>query len=148
MEYFGNKEILKLDKTAFLCSQRCPANVILKSYDWAKSQREEGVCVACGNHSQIEKDVFNILLKGEQPLILILARGMNSLWDPEINKALADNRLLILSPFEQGVKRITRATARVRNRFLIDLCDHIVVAYTTQGGQLDLLLTGHQCKHL
>jgi len=36
MEIWGNKEILKLNKTAFLCSQKCPAEVVLKSYDWAK----------------------------------------------------------------------------------------------------------------
>ena len=28
----GNKEILNLHKTAFLCSRKVPANIILKSY--------------------------------------------------------------------------------------------------------------------
>jgi hypothetical protein len=89
METWGNSDILKLEKIAFLCSQKCPADVVLKSYDWAKAQREAGHCIVCGNHSQIEKDVFDILFKGRQPLILVLARKMKSRWEPEIEKAVA-----------------------------------------------------------
>ena len=76
MKFIGNKDILNLEKTAFLCSRKVPAEIILKSCDWAKRQRENGNCIVCGNHSQTEKDVFEILLKGKQPLILVLARSM------------------------------------------------------------------------
>jgi hypothetical protein len=36
MEYLGNTDLLKLPKTAFLCSQKCPAEVVLTSggFDW------------------------------------------------------------------------------------------------------------------
>ncbi len=64
MIYHGNQDILKNYKVGFLCSRRCPAEVVLKSYDWAREQRENGITVVCGNHSQIEKDIFEILLKG------------------------------------------------------------------------------------
>ncbi|MDA3887170.1 MAG: hypothetical protein PF638_16405 [Candidatus Delongbacteria bacterium] len=50
LTYYGNKTILKLQKTAFLCSQTVPANIVLKSYEWAVKQREEGNCIVCGNH--------------------------------------------------------------------------------------------------
>jgi len=59
INYMGNKEILKSHKIAFLCSRKCPADVILKSYDWAIEQREKGVCVISGFHSKIEKDVLH-----------------------------------------------------------------------------------------
>jgi|GEM_PF-3012202 len=49
METWGNTGILKLKKTAFLCSQKCPADIMLKSFDWAKEQRETGNCIVCGN---------------------------------------------------------------------------------------------------
>jgi len=55
MEYIGNKDILKRDKTAFLCSQRCPAGIVLKSYDWAKRQREDRACIVCGNQTHHAK---------------------------------------------------------------------------------------------
>ena len=140
MEQRGNIKILELNKTAFFCSQKCPAEVVLKSYDWAKEQREKGKCIVCGNHSQIEKDVFDILLKGEQPLILVLARGLKTRWEPEIVKDVNKNRLLIISPFEKETKRITRQTAEMRNKHIIEISNKIIVAYKTPTGQLDKLL--------
>ncbi len=140
MEYWGNKDILTLSKTVFLCSQRCPAEVVLKSFDWAREQREEGNCIICGNHSQIEKDVFEILLKGKQPLILFLARGMKSRWELQIEKAVKDNRLLVISPFDKDIKRITRKTAEKRNEKMIDMSDKVAAGFITPNGQLDKLL--------
>lgn len=144
MEYLGNTDLLKLPKTAFLCSQKCPAEVVLKSYNWAKRQREEGNCIVCGNHSQIEKDVFEILLKGKQPLILVLARGMITQIDTKLQEALAENRLLIISLFKREVKRVTRETAAIRNKKIIEISDLIVVSYKTPSGQLDSLLNGNK----
>ncbi len=140
MNFIGNKEILKLEKTAFLCSRKVPAGIILKSYDWAKEQREKGFCIVCGNHSQIEKDVFEILLRGKQPLILVLARGMKTRFEPPVKKAAAENRLLIISPFEKEVTRITRETAEIRNKYIIEISDKITIAYKMPNGQLDSLL--------
>ena len=144
MNFTGNKNILNFEKTAFLCSRKIPAEVVLKSYDWAKEQKEKGICVVCGNHSQIEKDVFDILLKGTQPLILVLARSMKKHWEPKIKKAIEQERLLVISPFNESTKHITRETARIRNKYIIDISDHIVVAFKTPGGQLDELLKGKE----
>ena len=140
MNFIGNKEILKLKKTAFLCSKKVPAGIVLKSNDWAKEQREKDVCIVCGNHSQIEKDVFEILLRGKQPLILVLARGMKTRFEPPVKKAAAENRLLIISPFEKEVTRITRETAEIRNKYIIEISDKITIAYKMPNGQLDSLL--------
>ena len=72
----GNIELLKQPKTAFLCSRKVPVSAVLKYYDWAIEQREKGNCVVSGFHSQLEKDVFHYLLKGKQPIIIVLARGV------------------------------------------------------------------------
>jgi hypothetical protein len=37
----GNIDPLKQPKTAFLCSRKVPASVVLKCYDWAIEQREK-----------------------------------------------------------------------------------------------------------
>lgn len=148
MKTWGNKEILKLNKTAFLCSQKCPAEIVLKSYDWAKEQREKENCIICGNHSQIEKDVFEILLRGNQPLILALARSMKKRWEPEIEKAVNENRLLVVSPFENVVKRVTRETAELRNKKIIEISDTIMVGYKSKNGQLDNLLKQREYEQL
>lgn len=142
MKTWGNKEILDQNKIAFLCSRRVPAMTVLKSYDWAKEQREKGQCIVCGIHSQIEKDVFEILLRGKQPLVVVLARGMKKRWQPEVIKAVEENRLLVVSPFEDKVKRVTRITAKKKNETIIELGNSIVVGYATEGGQLEELLKG------
>ena len=137
MEYFGNKESMKLEKNAFLCSQRCPADVVLKSYDWAKAQREADNCIVCGNHSQIEKDVFDILLNGKQALILVLARGMKTRWSHKILTAIRKNRLVIISPFDKNTKLVTHDTAEKRNRVIIEISERIKIGYKTTNGQLN-----------
>ena len=140
MEYLGNKEILALHKTAFLCSQKVPAEKVLKSYDWAKEQRELGNCIVCGNQSQIEKDVVEILLKGKQPVIIIIARNIKKRWQATIEKALHENRLLIISPFSDKTQRISRKTAEIRNAEILKLSNQITIAHATPNGQLAKLL--------
>jgi predicted Rossmann fold nucleotide-binding protein DprA/Smf involved in DNA uptake len=140
MEYLGNLDLLKLHKTAFLCSQKCPADVVLKSYSWAKEQRSAGNCIVCGNHSQIEKDVFDILLRGNQPLIMVLPRGLKSLWSEDILKAIQSRRLLVVTPFKENVKHVTCATSKKCNETILSLADRVVVGYANCGGQLEKAL--------
>ena len=140
MNYCGNKSILKHHKTAFLCSRKCPASVVLKCYDWAKEQRKRSNCIVCGNHSQIEKDVFEILLKGDQPLILVLARNMMKRWPDNIKQAIRHQRLLVISLFDNNVNRVTRQTALKRNKKMMEIADDIVVGHIQKDGQLDLIL--------
>ncbi|ODS30104.1 MAG: hypothetical protein SCARUB_04788 [Candidatus Scalindua rubra] len=132
----GNIDLINCKKTAFLCSQQCPADIVLKSYDWAIEQRDKGNCVISGFHSKIEKDVFHFLLKGKQPIILALARGLKKRYEPQIQKAINGNRLLIISPFGESVKRITKETAIKRNEMMAKVADEIFVAYASQNGKL------------
>lgn len=138
----GNSELLKLHKTAFLCSRKVPASVVLKCYDWAIAQREAGNCVISGFHSQIEKDVLHYLLKGEQPIILVLARGLKKKVELEFEQPLNDGRMLIISPFESSVTRASEVTAATRNKLMIELGDELYIGYASAEGSLDKLLTG------
>jgi hypothetical protein len=97
----GNKNILKLHKTSFLCSRDIPASIVLKCYDWAVEERDKGTCVISGFHSRIEKDVFHYLLAGTQPVIMALARGIKKRIEPELKKEIDKGRLLIVTPFEK-----------------------------------------------
>ncbi len=136
----GNIALLNLPKIAFLCSRKIPASVVLKCYDWAIEQRESGACVISGFHSQIEKDVLHYLLKGKQPIILVLARGLKEKIEPEFEKPMEEGRLLIITPFDKTVKRVTELTAETRNKLMTDLSDKITVGYSSTGGQLEKLL--------
>lgn len=140
---YANSEILKHHKTAFLCSRACPAHIVLKASDWATEQREKGNCIISGFHSQIEKDVFHYLLKGDQPIILALARGMKKRIEPEIQKALEDDHLLIISPFDEALKRITTQSSQIRNELMAEIADEIFVAHASQGGNVEKPI--HKC---
>ncbi len=135
-EYFGNLSILEQPKTAFLCSRRVPADAVMKCYDWAIQMREAGRCVISGFHSPLEQDVLHFLLKGKQPVIMALARGLKRTWEPDIQKAIEEDRLLIISPFDEVVKRASADTAAIRNDLMIRLADHVVVGYAAPEGML------------
>lgn len=133
----GNYKILELQKTAFLCSRKIPASAVLKCYDWAIAEREAGNCVISGFHSQLEKDVLHYLLKGKQPIIVALARGLKQKIEPELQKAFDEERLLFITAFEKEVIRVTEKTAAVRNKMMIEIADSITVGYASVGGNLE-----------
>ncbi len=139
-QLIGNEALLELKKSAFLCSRSIPATVVLKCYDWAIAQREAGHCIISGFHSQLEKDVLHFLLKGNQPIIIALARGLKVKIEPELIKPMAQGRILIISPFDVQVKRVTEQTAEIRNAMMIQLADEVTVGYASAGGKLENLL--------
>ena len=146
MEYLGNKEILKNYKVGILCSRKVPADIILKTYDWAIEQRDKGVCIISGFHSKIEKDVFEILTKGKQPMILVLARCMKKRRDEKILKALETNKLLIISPVNSAIKRVTKETSLIRNKYILLKSDKIFIPYTSPSGMLTQIIKPFQDK--
>ena len=139
-EHIGNDALLKHSKTAFLCSRKVPASVVLKCYDWAIKQREAGKCVISGFHSQLEKDVFHYLLKGSQPIIVALARGLKKKIEPELQEAIDRGRLLIITPFDEKVMRVTEESSKIRNKLMIDLANEVVVGFASESGKLSELL--------
>jgi len=140
MEHLGNKEILNCYKIGFLCSRKVPSTIILKTYDWAIAQRDAGKCVISSFHSKIEKDVLHYLLKGTQPIIMVLARGPYSQIPVLFEKEIENGRLLIISPFSPSVKRTSEREAFVRNEIIIEISDELFVPFTFPGGQLEKLL--------
>ena len=137
LHFLGNRDILKLHKTAFLCSRKYPACIVLKSYDWAVRQRDEGRCVISGFHSTIEKDTFGYLIKGTQPVILVLARGLKKRWSKEVLDAIENERLLVVTPFDVAVKRVVRETAIKRNELMVQLAEEVLIAYASPKGNLE-----------
>lgn len=136
----GNRRIWDLHKTAFLCSRSVPAAQVLKCYDWAIAMREAGTCVMLGAHSQLEKDVLLYLLKGKQPVVVVLARGMKRHHDPVLHDAIALGRLLLVAPFEASVTRVTAKTAGARNRFMLEHAAEVVIGHAASDGTVQHVL--------
>ena len=115
----GNIDILNRKLLGFFCSVKCPGDIILKTYDLARSFRDAGIPLISGFHSPIEKDVFDLLLSGSQPLVVCPARNIENMRIPNAWKeAINNGRLLVLSPFEKKHKRITASLSEQRNRIV------------------------------
>ena len=52
---------------------------------------------------------------------------------------MEQGRLLIITPFDKKVIRVTEKTAQVRNKMMIELADSITVGYASKGGSLEIL---------
>jgi predicted Rossmann fold nucleotide-binding protein DprA/Smf involved in DNA uptake len=136
----GNLALLSVRKTALFCSAHSPGHTILAAYDQAARWRDAGRCVISGFHSPVEKECLRILLRGRQPIIVCLARGLGGMRLPaEWKKPLAENRLLILSQFPAAARRVTKNLAMLRNRLVVALADDAVFAHISPGGHLDEL---------
>ena len=140
----GNRDLLELPKTAFLCSRDIPASAVLKCYDWAIEQREKGNCIISGFQSRIEKDVLHYLLQGQQPIIIALARGLKKHLEPQLQSAYMSSRLLIVSIFPESIIRPTVETSEKRNRMMIETADETVLGYVNPKGTLAQLMAEYE----
>ena len=134
LDYLGNRNLLKLPKTAFLASNTISSETVLRCYDWATEMRHQGWCVVSGFSSKLEKDVLHFLLKGNQPIIVVLARQMYKAVPMDLKEALEQNRLLIISTSK--AVRQSRATALARNRYVCEMADEIMLVGAAEGNSL------------
>ena len=144
VEYLGNKELLKLKKTAFLASSTISSETVLRCYDWATEVRSRGECVVSGFSSKLEQDVLHFLLKGTQPIILVLARKMYKVLPEELKEPLSQNRLLIISI--SSAVRQSKATALTRNKYICEIADKIRFVGVTERSSLYYLKVEYEGK--
>ena len=144
LEQLGNKDLLQLPKTAFLASNTFSSEVVLKCYDWATEMRRQGRCVISGFSSKLEKDVLHFLLKGEQPIIMVLARQMYKVVPADLKEALEQKRLLIIST--SNAARQSRATALARNKYVCEMAEQIVLVGTDASLGLRTLAEAFRAK--
>jgi len=134
VEYLGNRELLQLRKTAFLASSTISSETVLQVYDWATEMRNRGECVVSGFSSKLEQDVLHFLLKGSQPIIVVLARRMYRNIPDGLKEPLAQNRLLIISV--SNAVRQSKVTAMARNKYVCEMADNICFVGVTEQSSL------------
>jgi predicted Rossmann fold nucleotide-binding protein DprA/Smf involved in DNA uptake len=134
----GNIDILKDKSLAIFCSTKCPGQLILHTYDMARSLRQAGVTVVGGFHSPMERECLSLLLRGKQPVIICPARSLQGMRiTPEWKLAIAEGRLLLLSPFGEHLRRPTVALAQTRNELVATIATVIFVAHAAVGGKTE-----------
>ncbi len=146
----GDLQVLEQPLLSFFCSTRCPGEIILRTYDLAIALREAGVPMIGGFHTPMEKECLALLLRGAQPMIICPARSIAQMRLPaDWRRAVAGNRLLILSPFEAPHRRPTVELTEQRNRFVAALSAYVLIAHAapqskTEALCLELIRQGKQ----
>ena len=141
-EYLGNKELLKLHKTAFLASSTIPPDMVLKCYDWAAGKHEG--CVVSGFSSKMEQDVLHFLLKAKCPVILVLARQMYKVIPEELKEAMEEGRILIISV--SNAVRQSKVLAHARNKYICEIADQILFVGVSEKSSLYKLRVDYKDK--
>ncbi len=134
--YLGNLRLLDEPPTALFCSNRCPGDLILKTYDLARAMRDAGVPVIGGFQTPMKRECLRLLLRGSQPVVVCPARGIDNMRLPrDWRPALDEGRLLVLSPFPAAARRPTAELAAQRNNLVASLASRVFVAHAAPGSK-------------
>src|SRR4030067_3225980 len=135
----GDPDILQSKSLAVFCSNKCPGNIILRTYDLMRQIRDREITVIGGFHSPMERECLNILLKGNQPVITCPARSIEGMRiRAEYKKPLKEGSLLFLSPFPEEEKRISSEKSLRRNYFVAALATSIFIPYAAPKSSTEM----------
>ena len=136
--HWGHLRLLDEPLTALFCSNRCPGDLILKTYDLARAMRSAGVPVVGGFQTSMEKECLRLLLRGSQPVVVCPARGIDNMRIPrDWRIALDQERLLILSPFSKAHRRPTASIAAQRNVLVAELAQRVLIVHAAPGSNTE-----------
>jgi REP element-mobilizing transposase RayT len=132
--FIGNQALLTQPKVGFLASRG--ASFMHGTLPMCKDE-----AILSGFLSPLERQVFLAGLKNKRPLIWVkpwsLDEGLNV---SAIQTALAEGRLLVLSPFEKSTAPSVRR-ALWCNEYVIAQCQRLVVGHLNPEGMLSCILS-------
>ena len=132
----GEAVILRNPLLGLICSVQCPGSIVIKTLDAIRELRDAGVTVVGGFHSPMENECLDILLRGNQPVVLCPARGVPRLRMGRMARcAVQESRMLVVSRFAETIRRTTAAQAVQRNNLVAALAKAVWVPYAGPGGK-------------
>ena len=136
----GRRDLLQQQALALFCSVKCPGTAILRTYDLVRALRDAGTPVIGGFQSPMERECLALLLRGSGPVIVCPARDITGMRVPrEWRGPLAEGRLLVLAPRDEGRRRATTAQATARNLLVAALAAEVLIPYAAPGGKTEAL---------
>ena len=136
----GDQSILSRSFLGLVCSVQCPGSVVIRTFDAIRELRDAGVVVAGGFHSPMEMECLEFLLRGEQPVVVVLAKGLQQSRLPgSWRKAVVARRLLVLSPFPDSVRRTTKVAAQARNEFVAGYATAVLIPHASPAGKAEAI---------
>lgn len=136
----GNQGLLSREKTLFLCSKRTPIGLYEYIFRWTDSLTEKD-CIACFNSTEMESEVLKALLVARIPTVLFVMNRFTDVNNIQIEIALREQRLaiVVLRRDEPNGKGLT---PRLRNEYVLSICQHVVCGYVNKNGSVFGLLAG------
>lgn len=136
----GNRDLPDRKKTLFLCSKKTPIELYEYVFRWTDSLTERD-CIACFNSTDMEDEVLKALLVAKVPTVLYVMNRFTDVNNIQIEQALRERRMAIVvlrrdEPQEMG------QTPRLRNEYVLSLCQHVVCGYVNKNGSVFGLLAG------
>lgn len=140
VETQGNRDLMNSEKTLFLCSKRTPISMYDYIFRWIDGLSERD-CVVCFNSTEMELEVLKALLVAKIPTILFVMNRFTDVNNIQIEHALKEKRMLI-AVLKRDESRGKGQTPRLRNEFVLSLCQHVVCGYVNKNGSVFPLLAG------
>lgn len=137
----GNVNLLKNDQlVGFFCSESVPGEAVVGTYDLAVALRDSTGTLIGGFQSPMEREFLTFVLRGSVPVVVCTARGIGQMRLPATWKPpLEAGRMLVLSIFDDKVRRPTGTTASKRNALVVDLATSLLVPHAELGGKVESL---------
>ncbi len=131
----GNRKLLELPKMGFAASRGAggvPSGLTVKP----------GEAVLSSFLSPMEREVFTAGLERRWPLIWVKPWGLEeNAGPPPVRRALEEGRLLIVSPFADGLDAPSVRRAVWCNQYVLMHCGRMVVGHLNPGGMLACVLS-------
>lgn len=142
IETKGNQDLINREKTLFLCSRRTPVGLYKYVFQWTDSLTEKD-CIACFNSTDMESEVLKALLVAKIPTVLFVMNRFTDINNMQIEQALQEDRILIVvlkrdEPKGKGI------TPKLRNEYVLPLCQHVTCGYVNKNGIVFSLLAGRK----
>jgi len=142
IETKGNQNLMNREKTLFLCSKMTPIGLYDYVFKWTDSLTGKD-CIACFNSTDMESEVLKALLVAKVPTILFVMNRFTDVNNIQIEQALNENRMLIVI-LRRDEPRGKGSTPRLRNEYVLSLCQHVVCGYINRNGSVFPLLAGRK----
>lgn len=136
----GDRDLLKGKCVGLICSVKCPGSIVIRTFDAIRELRDAGVVVACGFHSPMERECLDFLLRGKQPIIVCAGKGLGRPRLPTAwREAIDAGRLLLVTPFDDSIRRTSKLYAQIRNQFVAALAAAVLIPHASPGGQAEVV---------
>ena len=111
-------------------------------FQWTDSLSERD-CIVCFNSTEMEEEILKALLVARIPTILFVMNRFTDVNNIQVEQALKENRMLIVI-LKRDEPKGEGQTPRLRNEYVLSLCQHVVCDYVNKNGSVFSLLAGRK----